>query len=311
MAFVPPSVLANEDRPGSDPLTIGQYTFLTSQAPEEFSIGGVDQKIAQHFLIGGGIVTQSMGVEPRPITWEAWAFAPNADALIQQMRAYAVAGLELPISWRTESYFCKIKSFQPKYYNRNWAKCEITVVITRDNNGAFTVTQPPGVDDQVNSLLLDANKQNNVIAAADPTGAQSYQSSLTNMQVALQSNGSIAQLSGNALTTVQNAVTAAQAATQAYASAQSGTSANFVPANRLASIITLISGNVARGQKPNQVQQVGGSLYRVASMQYQDITQAFNVMTSNGLSSPQIPKAEYVTLTLPPFSSGSNTTVAA
>ena len=309
MAFASPGQLAGQDRPGQDPLTIGNYTFLTSQCPDELSIGGVDQKIAQHFLIGGGIVTQSMGVEPRPITWEAWLFnEADAQTAIKALRAYAVAGNELALSWRGESYYCKIKTFQPKY-SAVWAKFEITVVITRDNNGAFTVTQPSGVDDQVNSLLLDANNQNNALALADPSGVSVFQQSLTNMQVALQSNGSIAQLSGSSLNTVQNAVTAAQSAVQTYASAQSGTSVNFVPANRLTSIISLIGSNVARGQKPNQVQQVGGNLYVVASMQYQDITQAFNVQTSNGLVSPQIPAAEYVTLSLPPFAPGSTTSV--
>ena len=308
--------------PGSTPLSLGSVTFNTSECPEVLPIGAAEQMEAVHTLVGGGRVVQSFGVSASAVSWSGRLFDQNVQLRIQQLRLYMASGNEILLSWGTERYYCKVKNFTPKYHG-GWAEYDITLTITRDANGAFTVSSALSIDQQVRSLQIQANTANNAILAPiaaanlsssagtlptiDPAAlsaanaASSYQSSLTALNSAINTAGAIAQ---NITTTgpgILSAASLASAAVGTYLTGIGQTSPAFANANLLLSSINAISLNVQRGQNPLNVVAQGTSLFRVASQQYGDITQAFSLASANKLSSPFLSGTTPTTVALPPF----------
>jgi hypothetical protein len=298
---VAPNPVVTVNGPGSDPLQLGGVTFASDECPSGLAIGGLEQMVVVHDLIGGGRTTQALGVKPKAVGWSGTFWDQNVQGRVATLRAYAVSGTDLPISWRNESYFGVVKEFEPTYENAWICHYRIAIEITGDANGAFTNTTPPSVDDVVSSESSDLGTQNANLQTADPAGSSAMQQSITNMLQAIQTAGPLAQVTGTALTTLVGTVNVAQQAVQAYVSTADPTSQNYVTASRMLSLVTLIGANIGRSQSTATVQRFGGSLYEVATMQYGDIKQTFALAAANGLNTPSLTKTALSTVTIPPL----------
>lgn len=291
--------------PGSDPLTLGSVTFASEECPSTLAIGGLAQMQAVHDPIGGGRVVHNLGIKPNDVGWTGTFWDQRIQTRVATLRAYVVAGTEIPVTWRNESYFAIVREFEPTYENAWICHYRIALTITRDGNGAFTQTTPPSVDNTVNSLQTDLANQNSALQAADAAGSSAMQRALTQLHYLLDTVGPLAQLTGTALTTVLNAVNVAQLAIRRYLATQSQSGQNFVTASRMFSIVSLIGANVARGQVASTVPKFGGSLFEVAASQYGDVTRTFDLASANGLNTPVLTKTALSTVVLPPFPTSS------
>jgi hypothetical protein len=301
MAFAPPSAGSPSELPGSDPLTIGSITFTSLECPEKPPIGGVEDKAPAVELVGGGRAVYSVGAQPQDIEWSGRFLQPNAWQKVAALRALAVAGTEVLLSWLTEQWYGKVVKLIPKPRYANYVDYELTFRITRDGNGALTATAPTSVDSQVSALTASANSQNTAIASLDPTGSQSFQQPLATMVAVLGSAGPIAQLTGANLANVQSAIAAALLAVQTYAGATSDAQPQYVATQQLLASLSLIATFVDEGQGQNVLTVQGATLFDVAAQVYGDASLAFDLAQANGLPSPFTSTASPTTLVLPPY----------
>jgi hypothetical protein len=140
-----------------------------------------------------------------------------------------------------------------------------------------------------------------VLAPPTPISPQTFQQALTNLRAAVSNAGPIAQLSGNALATVQNAVQAAIDGVTAYVNSLPAGCDPLLPAQTLLDTLTLVQKNVARGQAPQSVRQQGGDLWTRSVLAYGSIDYAFALAHVNDLPCIILPANESVVLVLPAY----------
>lgn len=303
---------------GSEPVTIGGVTFRSEEVPNPIPIGAGEQMLVVTDLIGGGRVVQALGVKPKSVTWNGrFITAGQVFAKVRSLRLYMTTGVEVLFSWWGEIYFCRVKDFTPTFNHQNLCDYSITIEITRDKNGAFTVAANTSIDQQVQALLKSATVTNNAIltssAAADDgtddgipninfdADPQSFQSALQQLNSAVAAAGPIA---ANITTAGPPIVAAADNATTAvgkYIAAISPTDANYANASLLQASTKLISSNVTRGQSPQSTRVQGQSLFAVAAQTYGDPSKAYALANANGLPAPFTTAIASQVIALPPF----------
>jgi hypothetical protein len=307
MAFVSPTSLTARglDTPGVDPLTVGPVTFNSIECPAKLPIGAITQTIVEKQLIGGGKDTQSLGAQPKDVQWSGSFFQPNVDNRVETLQSMAKDGKEYQLTWRRQRYFCKVKDFTPGFRNANYCEYEITLCITRAANGALSSVAPVSVDSQVSALTSSLQSQNAVIAAADPTGSQSFQSLLAKVQAGIIAAGPIAQLTGSSVQGMLADVSSALSAVQSYGQNLTDGTPQFVATQQIISSLILLQKNIAQGQSQNTIRVQGASIFEIAVLAYEDVSQAFTLMQANGMVSPYTSTLAPTDITIPPLPSGS------
>lgn len=288
-------------QPGKNPLHIGGVKFNSIECPSDLPIGAVKHNTAVTEYIGGGRHTQSMGVQPKQVSWEGVLLDEMVSPRIQSLRAMSVSGQEYFLAWSTEQYYCKVVEFTPTYKNVNITKYAITVEITRDANGALSSAAATSVDLQVSALTGESTDLTNTIIGQDPNAAGQIQQSIISMNQTIATAGPIAQTAGTGTNLLQS-IAAAYTAVVSYSSSLSATASQIVYASRLQNVLQLLLVNVQRGQNPTSIQVQGGNLFEVASRQYGNPTLAFALAAANNLQTPIIPSAQVIQLNLAPFS---------
>lgn len=288
---------------GATPLTIGAVTFRTEECPSELAIGAGEQMEVSTQLVGGGRVVQVFGSSADDVTWSGTFYSsPQVRAKVQSLRLYMVTGQEVLLKWGSEQYYVRVKKFTPRYHGTNLCSYDISVVVTRDANGAFTVNSNVSIDSQIQALLAEANKQNNVVLGQQPTAAQVFQQKLAALQSAVNAAGPIAQ---NITVVGPPIIAASNAASQSVGDFITGltdqTNPAYAGAVLLQSSLNAITENVQRGQTPKSIQVQGTDLMAVAAQQYGDATLGYQLAKVNGLPSPFTTSAKALTITLPPF----------
>lgn len=310
---------------GSNPVTIGGVTFRSEEVPNPIPIGAGEQMLAITDLIGGGRVNAAFGVKPKPVMWTGRFFtASNVFAKVRSLRLYMTSGVEVLFSWWGELYFCRVKDFTPTFNFENLCDYSITIEITRDANGAFTIAANTSIDQQVQALLNSATVTNNAILTSSGdtsfaddlvqegldevnaaqgllTDPQTFQPALQTLNATIAAAGPIAS---NITTVGPVIIVAADNASNAvgnYLGAISPTDPNYANASLLQSSLQLISANVSRGQSPQSTRIQGDSLFSVAAQTYGDASQAYALAAANGLPSPFTTALQSQVITLPPF----------
>jgi hypothetical protein len=292
--------LQPSDAPGPVAVSIAGVTFNTSECPERFPIGAVEQMLVVKTLPGGTRIISAFGASPKPVTWSGNLYGNNITPRVRQLRLLAVSGQPVTLSWNAESYLVVVKEFTPTYQG-GFAGYEITVEVSKDQNGEFTVASAVTLDQQIYALQAQADAMNAAIVAADPVGSAAMQGPLASAKAAVQAANPIAQNIVSAALTVIPLVQGAVSAVKGYAAGLSPLSNVFASAQILQSSLTSISSNIARGQSAVGVTAQGGSLFGLAAQQYGDVTQAFNLAQANGLSSPFLSSVQQTFVALPPF----------
>ncbi len=286
-------------RPGKYPLSLGSVTFSTEETPQKLSIGSGDQQLVVHFLPGGGRIVQDFGNSAAEVTWTGRFFGPNIAPRVQQLRTYRISGQPQTLSFKSERYLVKIKSFDPGYRG-GFNEYKITCVVIQDQNGAFSVASTTSVDQQVAALQSQAQTQNNAIIAIDQTGSASYQQSLTNLQASIAQYTPLASNVVPGATAILTQLAEAVGAVTTYQSSISSTSEQTPYVVGLLASLNAIGANVQSSQAIATVQTIGGDLFTVAATQYGDVSQAFNLAAANGLVHPLLPSTVVQTIAIPP-----------
>jgi hypothetical protein len=171
-------------------------------------------------------------------------------------------------------------------------------VVIKDLNGAFSIPSSSAVDQQVAAIQAQAQVQQSGVAAVDPTGAASYQSSLDSLNQGIGQSSPLAQNQSsvaNLLALASNAT----AAVQAYQSGISSSSTQYAYTVGLIASLQSIANLVQNGEPVTTQSSQGGELFTVAAFQSGDVTQAFNYASANGFVQPII-GATAMQIVIPP-----------
>jgi hypothetical protein len=303
--------------PGPDALSVGAVTFASNEAPNELAIGaGRDVQVVSE-RVGGSRVVASFGAQPDTLEWSGTLWQPLLSDKVAVLLSYMVTETEIPVTWRDQSYYGKIKSFKPTWRNANRCAYQITIEITHDANGAYSNASQQTLDAQVSTLLQGMQTLNGLLQNPPPTGqsqsqpggaqaqvlgmytytapavvplsASTFQSALTALQIAINGVPSVAGLTGTQLASIVAAANTAVAAVSLYVASQNGASAAFLLGSRLLNHLTLIQRNVQQGQSPRTVTVAGDTLWDVAAMYYGDYSIGFALAALNGQPSPIMP----------------------
>lgn len=300
MAALPPGLSGAATQ---TPLVIGGVSLSVPNSPSELGLGAGLQKKAVTELIGGGRVVASMGAQPKPVTITGALWAPDIATIVPLLRAYMVDGKERLVSWASERYYAKVAEFDPKYrFGGQVCDYSIVLEITRDANGAFSISPTASVDTQVSTLSDTANVSASAIAAADAS-APPLTADAANVQIALDNTGPIGQASSADVASLLTTVQSALANATAYAGGLAQTASTYVTAQQYVTALTLIADNVQSGQSQRTIQVQGRSLFEVASQYYGDPSKAFDLAAVNGLAGPLLSGVVSTTLRLPPYPS--------
>jgi hypothetical protein len=300
MASIPPLTTALGS---ASPLTLGGVQFQTQQAPEDFPIGAIEQRLAIIELAGGGRVVQAMGAQPKPVTWKGRFYANEVATVIPALQGYAVDGRERLLTWGREQWYCIVKDVTPTYKFAFYSLYDITVEITRAANGILTIASPLSVDTQVQALVTSANISAAAILAADAT-APNFAPSIANIQLQLNTMGPIAQASTQNITALSGLIGTAQAQAQPYAAGLTSASPSYVQTQQYIAYLALMQTNVTNGQAQTSIRVQGVNLYETAATYFGDVTQAFSLANMNGIFAMQLTRRAPTIVNLPPLPNG-------
>ena len=140
------------------------------------------------------------------------------------------------------------------------------------------------------------------VASLDPEApVTQFTTDLTNISVAVQNAGPIAQASQANIATLLAFIGTAKTNALAYETGLTSGSASYVPTQQYISALTLLALNTKNGQSQSAIQVQGSSLYEAAATYFGDVTQAFNLQSANGTLSPQLSRFTPTTVVLPPL----------
>jgi hypothetical protein len=313
--------IPSENAPGKYPLKLGSVFFWTGECPEDLPIGGAEQMEETHTIIGGGRVVQTFGPSADDVTWTGKFYDQNMAIRVAQLRLYMTNAVQIFCSYQAEQYYVIIKEFKPNYRG-GYGSYSITLVVVKDANGAFTLSNPISIDTQVSALFVQAQSANQAIlntlpplatlntnptlgagAIASAKAAYAFQQTLTNLQNILATVGPIASNFPVAGPAIEAAANLASFSIGTYQDTLSGTDQNVVNAALLQASVSAIGFNAVRGQSISQTIVQGTSTFRIAAQQYGNVSEAFPLALANNLASPFISAATGITLNLPPLTS--------
>lgn len=321
MAQIPPLTLPTPQvptvsPPGASPgdprgtaLSIGPVTFLDIEHPPELEFG-LEQKQAVHELIGGGRVVQSLGPQPKEVSWKGSFFYAGAQSRSKALKLMAASGKTYPVKWGSEAYSSVIKEYLPRIINDWQVDYTITVTVVSDLSGSFSSGSVLSIDTQTQALFQQSQTELTTLTGLDPT-AGAIQPNLSSVGTLLGQLGPIAQAVGQNVSQLTSAITTVVGQVQTYVNTVTSTlnlpgqisqtvQQQFSVSNRLLSNLKMIQSNVSSGQAPRRVTVNGGNLFVIASQYYGDPTLATNILAANGLQSMQLSQGQQVTLMLPP-----------
>jgi hypothetical protein len=288
----------------SDSLIIGPVTFLDEETPNDLVIK-LKQALATTVNIGGSKVSQSLGVVPDPVTWSGELFDQNVQNRIAQLNALMASGQQVSMAYLDQAYLVVVTEFEPKWLHRWRAQYTITVEIIQPVSGQYNTTVPASIQQQIDGCSTACQTLINQMAAQDSIGTAGIVAAFNVLFAAIEAAGLLSQLTGPALTALNQLVSAGIDAAEAYLNTfgPNGNSQQFFWANQLVNYSQLLGRNLQSGQSPQVSIQQGGDLFSLATKIYGDPTQAFALAAANGLVSPIIPSAQSVTVVLPPLGS--------
>lgn len=295
---VPTSPAGAVVRPGKNPVKFGNITFSTEECPDLLPIGAAEQMVAAHNLPGGGKILNKYGNKPKDVSWTARFWGPNIWPRVQQCRAYQVNGTEELFSYWNELYYGVMTSFDPGYKG-GYNEYQITVQITRDANGAFTIASATSLDQQVAALQGQMISVNSDILSLDDAGATAFQSYLKQVQSSIAAASPIAKSPASLVQNVISAIAAAHLAVGVYQASLNETLPQFISTIALGSTLTSLQNLITSGEFPATASIQGGSLFGLATAQYNDPSQAFAIAAANGLRVPFVTQTIAQELALP------------
>jgi hypothetical protein len=308
MAAVPPATLQRANTSGPNPLTIGGLTLASIDCPSELAIGTGEQKRSVQTPIGGGKVVHLNGFVPDLNTWKGVLHQPDIATNVATLRRFAVDGKERLCSWSGEMYYGIVVRFHPNYRKGgNVCDWQIDMEITRAANGAFSPTAPQAsVDERIGTLSDTVNVSTDAINAAAASQSATVQAmnadlqlSVKNATLALGDASPTATASPSAMAQALAAVSSALGKANAIVTALPVGGAGYLSASQMVAALSTIVGVLQATQVQAVHQQQGGSLFELAATKYGDLSRAYDLMRTNGISAPVLSEALYDIALLP------------
>lgn len=298
--------------PRGTALSIGSVTFQDLEHPSEIEFA-LEQKLAVHEYVGGGRKVQSMGQQPKDVTWKGTFWYNTAKVRSQTLKRMCADGKNQVLRWGQDAYSVIVKEYVPKFINDYCVEYTITVTVESDKSGTYTNASTTSVDSQTQNLYQQVQVEANNLASVD-TGATvaGFVSSITSIGSQLSTLGPIAQALGPGVTSLLGTLSSTIASVNTYIVGLQGilntitgpmpatTAQQLSYATRLLNNLKMIQGNLNAGQTVKTITVNGGSLFAIASQQYGDPTLATVLQQANGLKTMMLPQGVKITLRIPP-----------
>jgi hypothetical protein len=287
---------ASSENAGPKPLYIqGAAIFSPFELPERFSLGSLSHKLVVIELFGGGRVTMAVGAQPKPVNWRG-TFIENIDSKVAQLTSYMTSAQEISISYGSQKWYGKVTdfTFDAAYLTTNY---DITLELTRSATGTLNGSSAVSPDAQNQSLAGNASNNIGLIVTQDASAstlaanAASLSTTVAQTPLATSSGTAIAALSAQAASVLTQA--------QAYAATIPSTDARFLPINSAVDSLTLLGANIKSAETSASVKVTGGTMFDVAAQYCGDASQAFAIMTANGIYSPILSKTNPTLIFIP------------
>lgn len=315
-----PAAIPSENAPGNNALILGGVIFWTGECPEDLPIGGGSQMEETHTLTGGTRIVATFGPSADDITWTGKFFDQNIEPRVRLLRLYMTNALEVVCIFGAEQYLVIVKDFKPNYRGA-YGTYNITLTVTEDQSGAFTIASPTSLDNQVAALVQQSKTANQAIltqqaanlasenpliaAAANVSGPSlsAYQTAMNSLEYTIETAGPIAANFPIAGPAIVASAGIAIAGVTAFQDTLAPNDPSIVNTALLVASLTAISLNATRGQSVAQTIVQGSSTFAIAALQYGSIGQAYPLAQANGLPSPFLSVSAGITISLPPLAS--------
>jgi hypothetical protein len=195
-------------------LTLGGVIFEDWEIPESVK-GKIKQKLDVKKFLGGSRTIDALGRDDDPIAWGGRFRGSTAEQRFQQVKAMAVAGQPVQLTWSSNNYLVLIEEFEFDYQSPMEIPYRISLEVLADN----TIPIP--------SLLqtIDEIFGTNLASALD-LGAEANVAGVTTglnqLQTAASTIGTISGASPAALNSLNQNIVSVQGLMQTAISAASG-----------------------------------------------------------------------------------------
>jgi hypothetical protein len=95
-------------------VSLGGVGFQGMEVPERMPFGG-SQRVAEHFLPGGGVIIDALGPKERDIEWSGYFTGTSAVSRALKIDAIRQTGSSVMLTWAGFSRKVIIKDFAPDY----------------------------------------------------------------------------------------------------------------------------------------------------------------------------------------------------
>lgn len=301
-------------------LKLGDFTFQDMEIPEQISFGGT-QITADHFLVGGARVVDSMGAKERDIEWKGLSRGATAVDRMEYMDFLRGQGKAQKLSWGRLSYLVIIDDFIPVYERFYQIPYTIRCKVIQNLSKPVTSSPNAGID---TALSQDASIAGAMVAqvgnpvlsglwstfslafsavAAFAGAAASVVASVTAPLLAVQAQVAVLEASAAASLASVGAIGAIGAGfsvERAIAGIGTATAAcaDMALLEQLSGYLGRISGNLGSiSGSATTITVAGGDLFAISSQQYGQAQAWTTIANANGLSDPQLSGLE--TLAVP------------
>lgn len=292
-------------------LTLGDFTFATTEIPEEIPLGG-GQDLVIHKLVGGIKVIDAMGPDDMPLAWSGLFFGENALDRALYLDGLRKAGQELTLVFHRMSYRVIIDRFEFPFQRYYKLPYRISCTVVADETYPVTEIARGGIDDAMAADMFEANRLGGLIGdgpLSDLLGVldsailtvsdfaratQSVVNSVLTPIAAVKARvdiliGQTGNLIGNVSTLggiLPNTPIAQQAARLV---GQAGAMTQLPSLYNLNSVLGRMGTNLGSiGSGGQSVSMAGGNLYTLAQQAYGDMTAWTGIARANGLTDPLI-----------------------
>lgn len=304
------------------------FQFFDFEVPEVIHLGS-SQDLAVKKLIGGNRVIDSLGADPKSITWSGIFFptqgGQSALDRVQQLKAIMDAGQPIALAFDELYYQVFISEFEPDYQFYR-IPYKITCEVLRDMSAPSYSPDLSDLDSDLNSDMSNATSLAGTIGDSTLTGlVGNISSGMSGVTSFIGANSSIINPILASVHVALNYVSGAKLSTDVSLNAALNsvgvggvlagvsTSANVssltgvLSATLNQSGYSQIGGILGRMQlnlssissSGKSISVSGGSLFSVASAQFGNPSAWTQIAQSNNLQDPQISGNR--TITIPPF----------
>jgi hypothetical protein len=194
-------------------ITLGTFVFRNLEIPQFINFGG-QQMIAQHDLIGGNRVIDSLGKSDTDISWSGLITGNDSLTRAQQLNQMRVLGRALQFSWFNLTYTVIILNIILKTERFYQIAFDISLKVLVDGTNPNSTINTTGFNEAITS---DMQTLQNL---ANNSGDPNVITAITNLATAVQAVPTFNGATSTTTALVTTAITNAQSVTNASIATQ-------------------------------------------------------------------------------------------